>query len=92
VKATAALIWVLAIPAALLCGVLAFVLSPDAGLFGDTNSSLERVIGVLCALATGPLAVAGLLYVGVQRHDTSIVVPAGLVAATVSVAVLVAAG
>jgi hypothetical protein len=92
VKATAALVWVVALPAALFCGLLAFVLRPEVGLFGDANSNLERVIGVLCALATGPLAMAGPLYVGVQRRDTSVLVPAGLVAAAVSTAVLVTAG
>jgi hypothetical protein len=71
--------------------VLAFVLGAEIGLFGDANSNLERIIGVICALATGPLAVAGLLYVGVQRRDVSILVPAGLVAAVVSIAVLTAA-
>lgn len=90
-KVTATLVWVLAVPAALLCGVMAFVLIPDVGLFGDANKPIERVIGVACALATGPLAVAGLLYVGVQRHDLSVLVPAGLIAAVVSIAVLAAA-
>jgi hypothetical protein len=92
VKASAALVWVVAVPAALICGVLAFVLSPEIGLFGDENSNPERVIGALCALATGPLAVAGVLYVGAQRHDTSILVPAALVATVVSIAVLAASG
>lgn len=80
----------LAVPAALLCGVLAFVLSPEVGLFGDANSTLERIIGMACATATGPLAVAGLLYAGVQRRDVRILVPAGLVAVGVSIAVLLA--
>ena len=90
-KVTAALVWIVALPTALLCGVLAFVLSPEIGLFGDANSDLERTIGVACAVATGPLAVAGLLYVGVQRRDVSILVPTGLLAALVSTAVLTAA-
>lgn len=87
----AVLVGVLGIPAALLCGVMASVLSPDVGLFGDPNRPVERAIGMACALATGPLLTAGLLYAGVRRRDPTLLVPAGLVAAAVSFAVTIGA-
>lgn len=85
----AALIGILGTPSALLCGVMAFVLSPDVGLFGDPNRPVERAIGLACALATGPLLTAGLLYASVRRRDPTLLIPAGLVAAAVSFAVTI---
>lgn len=76
------------IPVGLLCGVLAFALAPEVGFFGDLNSAAERVIGVACALATGPALVAPLLAIGVGRRDVSVLVPGALVATVVSTVVL----
>jgi hypothetical protein len=72
--------------------VLAFVLVPEVGLFGDRNSGRERVVGVLCALATGPALLAAVLAAGIGRRDASVLVPGVLIAAAVSTGVLVAAG
>lgn len=82
---------ILGVPAALLSGVMAFVLSPEVGLFGAANRPVERVIGMALALATGPLLMAGLLYAGIRRRDPTLLVPAALVAVVVSSAVTISA-
>lgn len=87
----AALGLIVGAPASLLCGVMAFVLSPETGLFGDANSPLERAIGMGLALATGPVLMAALLHLGRRRRDPTLLVPAALVALSVSVAVAVTA-
>jgi hypothetical protein len=70
---------------------MAFVLVPQAGLFGDGNTAPERVVGILAALACGPAFVAGPLVIGARSRDQSMLVPAELVAAAISAGVLVAA-
>lgn len=87
----AATVWVIGAIVGAMCCLLAFVLVPDIGLFGDPNSTPERAVGVLAGLACGPCFVAGPLVIGARTRDLSTLVPAGLVAAAVSAGVLVAA-
>jgi len=56
---SAALAWVVGVAVGAVCALMAFVLVPDVGLFGDANTAHERVIGVIVALACGPAFVAG---------------------------------
>ncbi len=88
---TAATMWVAGGVVGAICCLLAIVLVPSVGLFGDTNSAFERVVGVVAGLACGPSFVAGPLLVGVRRRDLSTLVPAGLLGVTISAGVLVAA-
>ena len=88
---SAAVGWVVGGVVGAICCLTAFVLVPEVGLFGDTNTALERVIGVLAALACGPAFVAGPLVTGTRSRDLSMLVPAGLVAVAISGGVLVAA-
>lgn len=74
-----------------ICCLVAFVLVPEVGLFGDANSTPERVVGVVAGLASGPGFVAGPLVIGARRRDLSTLLPAGLVALAISAGVLVAA-
>ncbi|TFH13862.1 MAG: hypothetical protein E4H05_10295 [Acidimicrobiales bacterium] len=74
-----------------ICCLVAFVLVPEVGLFGDSNSTPERVVGFVAGLACGPCFLAGPLLMGARRRDLSTLVLAGLVAVAVSVGVLVAA-
>lgn len=90
-RAAAAFVGLLGVPAALLSGVMAFVLSPEVGLFGAANHPVERAIGMALGLATGPLLMAGLLYAGIRRRDPTLLVPATLVAVVVSCAVTISA-
>jgi len=87
----AAATWVAGGVVGAICCLLAFVLVPPVGLFGDANSAFERVVGVVAGLACGPSFVAGPLLIGIRRHDLGTLVPAGLLAATISAGVLVAA-
>ncbi len=87
----AAAAWFIGVIVGAMCCLLAFVLAPDVGLFGDANSTPERVVGVLAGLACGPGFVAGPLVIGARTRDLSTLVPAGLVAAAVSAGVLFAA-
>ena len=88
---SAAAAWVVGVAVGAVCALMAFVLIPDIGLFGDANAAHERVIGILVALAGGPAFVAGPLMIGAGRRDVSVLVPAVLVAVAISAAVLVAA-
>ena len=85
----AAVAWVLGAFAGVMCALMAFVLVPAVGLFGDAGH--ERVIGVVAALACGPAFVAGPLAIGARSHNARVLVPAGVVAVAISVGVLVAA-
>ncbi len=87
----AAFAWVLGAFAGVMCALMAFVLVPAVGLFGDANDVLERVIGVVAALACGPAFVAGPLVIGARSRNVSVMVPAGVVAVAISAGVLVAA-
>ena len=87
----AAVAWVLGAFAGVMCALMAFVLVPAIGLFGDANAGHERVIGVVAALACGPAFVAGPLVAGARSRDAGVLVPASAVAAAISVVVLVAA-
>ena len=83
--------WVVGVVVGAVCALMAFVLVPEVGLFGDANTAHERVIGPMAALACGPAFVAGPLVAGARPRDASVLVPAILVAAAFSVVVLVAA-
>jgi hypothetical protein len=74
-----------------ICCLVAFVFVPEVGLFGDSNSTPERVVGFAAGLACGPCFFAGPLLMGARRRDLSTLVPTGLVAVVVSAGVLVAA-
>lgn len=75
-----------------MCVLMAFVLVPAVGLYGDANAAHERVIGVVAALACGPALVAWLLVIGARSRIVSVLVPAGVVvAAAISAGVLLAA-
>lgn len=87
----AAVAWVLGAFAGVMCALMAFVLVPAVGLFGDANAGHERVIGVVAALACGPAFVAGPLVIGARSHNASVLVPAAVVAVAISVGVLLAA-
>lgn len=87
----AAAVWVVGGVVGAMCGLLAFVLIPRVGLFGDTNGAFDRVVGLAAGLACGPGFVAGPLVTGARRRDLSTLVPAGLLAAAISAGVLVAA-
>jgi len=80
------------IPVGLILGVLAFVLRPEVGLFGDANTGPERVIGFLCALACGPALLAGLIAAGIHRGDRLVLAVGGLGAAGLSLGVLILSG
>jgi hypothetical protein len=86
------LVGLVGIPVGLILGVLAFVLRPEVGLFGDANSGPERVVGVLSALACGPALLAGLIAAGVHRGDRLALAASCLVAAGLSLGVLVTSG
>lgn len=88
---SAAAAWVVGVVVVAMCALMAFVLVPEVGLFGDANAAHERVIGVMAALACGPAFVAGPLVAGARSRDVSVLVPASAVAAAISVVVLVAA-
>lgn len=87
----AAVAWVLGAAAGAMCALMAFVLVPAVGLFGDANAAHERVIGVVAALACGPAFVAGPLVIGARSRNVIVLVPAGVVAVAISAGVLVAA-
>ena len=87
----AAVAWVLGAFAGVMCALMAFVLVPAVGLFGDANAGHERVIGVVAALACGPAFVAGPLVIGARSDNVSVLVPAAVVAVAISVGVLVTA-
>jgi hypothetical protein len=87
----AAVAWMLGVFAGVMCALMAFVLVPAVGLFGDANAGHERVIGVVAALACGPAFVAGPLVIGVRSRNVGVLVPAGVVAVAISVGVLVTA-
>lgn len=87
----AAVVWALGAFAGVMCALMAFVLVPAVGLFGDANAGHERVIGVMAALACGPALVAGPLVIGARSHNVGVLVPAAVVAVAISVGVLVAA-
>ena len=88
---SAAAAWVVGVFVGVMCAILAFVLLPEVGLFGDANAAQERVVGAMAALACGPAFVAGPLVAGARSRDASVLVPASVVAAVISVVVLVAA-
>jgi hypothetical protein len=44
---SAAATWLVGVVVGALCALMAFVLLPEVGLFGDTNAAHERVIGAL---------------------------------------------
>ena len=88
---SAAAVWVVGGIVGAICCLVAFVLVPEVGLFGDANSTPERVVGVVAGLASGPGFVAGPLVIGARRRDLSTLLPAGLVALAISAGVLVAA-
>lgn len=88
---SAAAAWVVGGIVGAICCLVAFVLVPEVGLFGDVNSTPERVVGVVAGLASGPGFVAGPLVIGARRRDLSTLLPAGLVALAISAGVLVAA-
>jgi hypothetical protein len=88
---SAAAAWVVGVVVGAMCALMAFVLVPEVGLFGDANAAHERVIGVMAALACGPALVAGPLVAGARPRDAGVLVPASAVAAAISVVVLVAA-
>lgn len=88
---SAAVAWVLGVAAGAMCALMAFMLVPEVGLFGDANAAHERVIGVAAALACGPAFVAGPLVSGTRSRYLSTLVPAVLVATAISAGVLVAA-
>ncbi|MBA2283380.1 MAG: hypothetical protein H0W25_19400 [Acidimicrobiia bacterium] len=67
------LIAILGIGASLVVGLMAFVLLPEVGLFGDANTGSERFIGVLCALLTGQALLAGVHATGLARRDRMVV-------------------
>ena len=83
--------WAIGVVVGTICCLMAFVLVPQIGLFGDANTAPERVVGILAALACGPAFVAGPLVIGARLRDQSMLVPAGLVAVAISAGVLVAA-
>ena len=87
---SAAAAWVVGGVVGTICCLVAFVLVPEVGLFGDANSALERTVGVLAGLACGLGFVAGPLVIGARTRDLSTLVPAGVVAVAVSAGVLVA--
>ncbi len=89
--ASAAAVWVVGGIVGDICCLVAFVLVPEVGLFGDANSVLERTVGVLAGLACGLGFVAGPLVIGARTRDLSTLMAAGLVAVAVSAGVLVAA-
>ncbi len=88
---SAAAAWVAGGIVGAICCLVAFVLVPAVGLFGDANSTLERTVGVLAGLACGFGFVAGPLVIGARTRDMGTLVPAGLVAVAVLAGVLVAA-
>ncbi len=88
---SAAAAWVVGVVVGVMCALMAFVLLPEVGLFGDANAAHERVVGAMAALACGPAFVAGPLVAGARSRDASVLVPASVVAAVISVVVLVAA-
>ena len=88
---SAAAAWVVGVFVGAMCAFVAFVLVPEVGLFGDANAAHERVVGAVAALTCGPAFVAGLLVAGTRSRDASVLVPASVVAAAISVVVLVAA-
>ena len=88
---SAAAAWVVGGIVGAICCLVAFVLVPEVGLFGDANSVLERTVGVLAGLACGLGFVAGPLVIGARTRDMGTLVPAGLVAVAVSAGVLVTA-
>ena len=88
---SAAAAWVVGVVVGAMCALMAFVLVPEVGLFGDANAAHERVIGVMAPLACGPALVAGPLVAGARSRDAGVLVPASAVAAAISVVVLVAA-
>ena len=87
----AAVAWVIGAFAGVMCALMAFVLVPEVGLFGDANAGPERVIGVVAALACGPAFVTGPLVIGARSRNVNVLVSAAVVAAAISVGVLVAA-
>jgi hypothetical protein len=88
---SAAAAWVVGGIVGAICCLVAFVLVPEVGLFGDANSVLERTVGVLTGLACGLGFVAGPLVIGARTRDLGTLVPAGLVAIAISAGVLAAA-
>ena len=88
---SAAAAWVVGGIVGGICCLVAFVLVPEVGLFGDANSVLERTVGVFTGLACGLGFVAGPLVIGARTRDLGTLVPAGLVAIAISAGVLAAA-
>lgn len=87
----AAVAWVLGVFAGAMGVLMAFVLVPAVGLFGDANAAHERVIGVVAAPTCGPALVAGPLVIGARSRNVSVLVPVGVVAVAISAGVLLAA-
>lgn len=70
------------------CLLVAFLMLPEYGLFGEANDPGTRLGGALAALAVGPALLSGPLFIGLIRRDRRWLVPTAWIAGIIGLALV----